>query len=144
MSKVLSEVRSNGAHKHVFPDGNEIEAAEDSEYRPDGMETVSDALRLKAVTQHKTVELPDLVERAQRQVQDHLKSAEQDAATYLDRISLIDAEIEKSENDKIQAEDQVRYWQAVQENTVHVIEVLRQRRAGPQAALDALRKNGIH
>jgi hypothetical protein len=144
MSKVLSEVRSNGAYGPVFPDGNQLNVVEDTEYGPDGMETVSDALRLKAVTQHKTVELPDLVERAQRQVQDHLKSAEQDAATYSDRINLIDAEIEKSENDKEQAEDQVRYWQAVQENTVHVIEVLKQRRAGPQAALDALRKNGIH
>jgi hypothetical protein len=144
MSKILTEVRSNGAHKHAFPDGNEIETVEDMDYRSESMETVSDGLKLKAVTQHKTVELPDLVERAQRQVQDHLKSAEQDAATYLDRISLIDAEIEKSENDKEQAEDQVRYWQAVQENTVHVIEVLKQRRAGPQAALDALRKNGIH
>ena len=143
MSRVLSGTSGNGIHKPIMPPDSDVSEDDDMEYSSVGPEHIPETHRIKAVTQHKTVELPDLVERAQRQVRDHLKSAEQDAATYADRISLIDGEIEKSENDKEQAEDQVRYWQAVQENTVHVIEVLKQRRAGPQAALDALRKNGI-
>ena len=146
MSRILGGTNGsagNGMHKPIMANSSDIDALHNAEYEHEEVENLHETHRIKAVTQHRTVELPDLVERAQRQVRDHLKSAEQDAATYADRINLIDGEIEKSENDKEQAEDQVRYWQAVQENTVHVIEVLKQRRAGPQAALDALRKNGI-
>ncbi|MDB5530079.1 MAG: hypothetical protein JWR51_3182 [Devosia sp.] len=135
MPDIQSVPKSNGSRKPVPTDGGDTE---------DGSSDSADSgIHLQAMTATKTVELPDLVERAQRQVQQHLRSAEQDAATYLDRMGLIDAEIDKAEQDKTLAEDQVRYWQSVQENTVHVIDVLRQRRSGPQAALDALRKNGI-
>jgi hypothetical protein len=148
MTEVHTGSKANGHSKPVVADPDYAEPFDDAEHDQDnGRDSRSgmhDPLHLKAMTPKKTVELPDLVERAQRQVQDHLRSAEQDAATYADRISLIDAEIEKSESDKTQAEDQVRYWQSVQESVVHVLDVLRQRRAGPQAALDALRKNGIH
>ena len=135
MSDVQSVPKSNGSRKAA--------PAEDGDAYDGSSPPTDSGIHLQAMTAKKTVEVPDLVERAQRQVQQHLKSAEQDAATYVDRVGLIDAEIEKAEQDKTLAEDQVRYWQSVQEHTVHVIDVLRQRRSGPQAALDALRKNGI-
>lgn len=93
--------------------------------------------------QKETVNLPNLIERAQMELNACLSEAESDRLMYENRVHEIDEQIEFVGKDIDEADRQVRYWQAVGQNAVALREALNKRKTGPQAALDALRKAGV-